>query len=67
MYIYKDCPPALTAAIDQAIKEDAALNERVVTLKKTAEQLDRLKLKSPSPKTIQAILDYAAKSAKKED
>ncbi|HJV20236.1 MAG TPA: hypothetical protein VJ552_10200 [Sediminibacterium sp.] len=67
MYIYNDCPPELTAAINQAIKEDAALNKRVITLKKTAEQLNRLKLKAPSPKTIQAILDYAAKSAKKED
>ncbi len=67
MYIYNDCPPELTAAINQAIKEDAALNDKIVTLKRTAEQLDRLKLKSPSPKIIQAILDYAAKSARKQD
>ncbi|KAF0242130.1 MAG: hypothetical protein Q8K64_02720 [Sediminibacterium sp.] len=65
MYVYNDCKPELTAAINQAIKEDNALKERVDTLKRSIDQLNKLKLKSPSKKSITAILKYAAAANKK--
>ena len=65
MYVYNDCKPELTAAINQAIKEDNALKERVDTLKRSIDQLNKLKLKSPSKKSITAILKYAAAVNKK--
>jgi hypothetical protein len=67
MYVYKDCTLALTAAINQAIKEDEALNEQVETLKRSIEQLDKLQLSAPSQKSIKAIMDYAALSLKKDN
>lgn len=61
MYVYQDCTPELTQAIDTAILEDAELKKQVALLQRSKDQLDKLKLKSPSKKSIKAILDYARK------
>jgi flagellin-specific chaperone FliS len=61
MYVYQDCTPELTKAIDKAIIEDAELKKQVESLQRSKDQLDKLKLKSPSKKSIKAILDYAKK------
>jgi hypothetical protein len=61
MYVYQDCTPELTKAIDKAILEDAELKKQVESLQRSKDQLDKLKLKSPSKKSIKAILDYAKK------
>ena len=66
MYLYNDCTPALTAAINQAIKEDQELDNQIEKLKRSIEQLDKLKLTSPSKKTITAIVKYANDSMKKK-
>ncbi|MEN9457592.1 MAG: hypothetical protein RL135_153 [Bacteroidota bacterium] len=63
MYVYQDCTPELSKAIDKAILEDAELKKQVETLQRSKDQLDKLKLKSPSKKSIKAILDYAKKRA----
>jgi flagellin-specific chaperone FliS len=47
MYVYQDCTPELTKAIDKAILEDAELKKQVETLQRSKDQLDKLKLKSP--------------------
>lgn len=64
MYVYQDCTPELTKAIDKAILEDAEIKKQVETLQRSKDQLDKLKLKSPSKKSIKAILDYARKNNK---
>ncbi|HPH36220.1 MAG TPA: hypothetical protein PL108_01080 [Sediminibacterium sp.] len=61
MYVYQDCTPELTKAIDTAILEDAELKKQVALLQRSKDQLDKMKLKSPSKKSIKAILDYARK------
>jgi flagellin-specific chaperone FliS len=61
MYVYQDCTPELTKAIDKAILEDTELKKQVESLQRSKDQLDKLKLKSPSKKSIKAILDYAKK------
>ena len=66
MYVYNDCTPALTAAINKAIEENPALDDRIETLKRSVQQLDQLKLKAPSKKSISAILKYAAEAMKKD-
>ena len=66
MYVYNDCTPALTAAINKAIEENTALDDRIETLKRSVQQLDQLKLKAPSKKSISAILKYAAEAMKKD-
>lgn len=64
MYVYQDCTPELTKAIDTAILEDAELKKQVEMLQRSKDQLDKLKLKSPSKQSIKAILDYARKNNK---
>jgi hypothetical protein len=65
MYIYKDCTPELTAAINQAIKEDSDVKNRLEDLQRSVNQLDKLRLQSPSKQSIKAILQYA-KNAQKD-
>lgn len=61
MYIYKDCTPALNAAIDKALREDVDLQDKVDQIRRAVAQLDSLQLKSPSKESIKAILAYARK------
>ncbi|MBX9779489.1 MAG: hypothetical protein K2X26_04045 [Chitinophagaceae bacterium] len=61
MYIYKDCTPALRAAIDKALREDIDLQDKVDQIRRAVTQLDSLQLKSPSRESIKAILAYARK------
>jgi|LakMenEpi03Aug12_release.lakeMendotaPanAssembly.Ray.scaffolds.fasta_scaffold95462_3 hypothetical protein len=64
MYLYNDCPSALSAAINKAIQDDTDLKNRLETLKRSMEQMDKVKLHAPSEETIKAIMEYAAKSVK---
>lgn len=64
MYVYKDCTPELTAAISKAIEEDMELKHRLNRVERSIKQLNLLQLKSPSKKSIQAILAYAKLSKK---
>lgn len=67
LYLYKECPPKISAAIDAALaEEDLELKNRLQVLQRTIKQLDKLKLRSPSKNSIQTILRYASeKSGKK--
>jgi hypothetical protein len=59
LYLYNDCSPGLRAAIDEALEEDIALKDRLQVLRRSIQQLDKLKLKSPSKQSIKAIMKYA--------
>lgn len=60
LYLYKECSPRLSAAIEAALAEDdLELQDRLGVLTRTIRQLDKLKLKSPSKQSIKAILKHA--------
>jgi hypothetical protein len=60
LYLYKDCSPKLSAAIEEALAEDdLELKDRLQVLRRSMRQLDRLRLKSPSKQSIKAIMKYA--------
>ncbi len=59
LYLYKDCSPKMAAAIEEALEIDLELQDRLQLLRRTMKQLDKLKLKSPSKKSIQAIMKHA--------
>ncbi|MCW3086992.1 MAG: hypothetical protein JWQ78_378, partial [Sediminibacterium sp.] len=59
LYLYKECPPKLAAAIEQAVADDLELKDRLEVLTRTIKQLSKLKLKSPSKQSIKAILKHA--------
>ncbi len=62
LYLYKDCTPKMQASIEEALVEDLELNNRLQVLKRTLKQLDKLKLSSPSRKSLKAILEHAKAS-----
>ena len=67
LYLYKDCSPKLSEAIQQALDEDdLELKDRLQVLSRSIKQLDKLKLKSPSKQSIKAILKYAEEALKKK-
>ncbi len=59
LYLYKDCTPKMSAEIEEALELDLELNNRLQVLRRTIQQLDKLKLKSPSKQSIRAILKHA--------
>ncbi|MBG9375221.1 hypothetical protein I5907_03195 [Panacibacter sp. DH6] len=46
--------------IERELEENWVLREKFNVIKESAERLDRMKLESPRPQTIESILKYAA-------
>jgi hypothetical protein len=64
LYLYKECSPKLSAAIEEALEEEnLELKDQLALLRRSIRQLDKLKLKSPSKQSIKAILKYAEEAA----
>ncbi len=61
-YLYKEASPILKLAIDNAMNEDLDLQRELKTLQRTIKQLDKLERKTPSQKSIDAILKYASQT-----
>lgn len=66
LYVYKECSPALHAAIEAALEEDLELQDRLRILKRTIKQLEKLKLSSPARHSISEIMKYAATSVRRK-
>ena len=64
LYLYKDCTPKMSAEIEESLELDLELNNRLQVLRRTIQQLDKLKLKSPSKHSIKAILKHADRSGR---
>lgn len=58
LYLYKDCSPKMSAAIEEAVSGDLELKNHLQVLSRTMRQLDKLKLISPSKQSIKAILKH---------
>jgi hypothetical protein len=63
-YLYNEASPAMAAAIEKAMLEDPSIKDQLELLQFSMKHLERLKLQSPSPESIQAILNYAASRRK---
>lgn len=59
-YLYKETSPETAAALEQALKEDWTLREKLAVLKASQHRLDSIK-ESPRTEIILNILRYAAK------
>lgn len=59
LYLYKDCSARLSAAIEEALQMDIELKDRLLIVKRTIRQLNKLQLLSPSKDSIKAILKHA--------
>lgn len=57
-YVYQETSPEKTTAIEEALRTDWSLREKVETLKSTLEHLDKI-TDAPRTETIVNILRYA--------
>ena len=60
LYLYKETSEEQTTAIENALKQDWTLREKLAVLKTSLERLDGIK-KSPSTRAILNVLNYARK------
>jgi len=58
LYLYKETSPEVTAAIEEALKQDWTLREKLEVLKTSRERLNSLTV-SPRTETILNIMAYA--------
>jgi hypothetical protein len=61
-YLYKETSADKTAAIKLALETDWSLVEEMDFLKAAQQELDSIKLMSPSTKTLENIFAYAEKA-----
>ncbi|MEN9686261.1 MAG: hypothetical protein RLZZ28_2047 [Bacteroidota bacterium] len=66
-YLYKDCSPKMSEAIEMALENDLELRNRLQVLSRTISQLNKLKLSAPSKKTLKTIMKYAASQERKNN
>ena len=63
LYLYKETSEEQTTAIENALKQDWTLREKLAVLKTSLERLDGIQ-KSPRTRIVLNILNYARKNAK---
>lgn len=67
LYLYKECSPSLTTAIDQALEaHDIELEQQLKMLQRSIRQLNKLKLASPAKQSVAQVMKYAAEAARKK-
>ena len=66
LYLYKETSPEMTRAIEEALKKDWALSEKMNVLQTSMQRLDAIH-ESPRTEVVLNILNYARKKAKKQE
>jgi hypothetical protein len=61
LYLYKETSEEQTLAIEDALKKDWTLREKLAVLKTSLERLDGIK-KSPRTRVVLNVLNYARKN-----
>jgi hypothetical protein len=62
LYLYKETSPETSAAIEEAIKSDWTLREKLEVLKTSMKRLDSI-VTSPRTELILNVMKYAAKES----
>ena len=63
LYLYKESSPELTTAIEEELKRNWSLREKMEVMRKAMERLDNITI-SPRTEVVLNILRYAAASEK---
>ena len=63
LYLYKETSPEMTAGIEEALKKDWTLREKLTVLKTSMERLKSIEI-SPRTEVVLNILKYAGKGKK---
>lgn len=65
LYLYKETSPQQTAAIEEAMKKDWTLREKLSVLQASIRSLEKINV-SPRTETILRILNYAKEKTAEE-
>jgi hypothetical protein len=65
LYLYQEASPEQTAAIEEALKKDWALREKLSVIKISIQKLDKIKV-SPRTEVILNVLNYAREKSPEE-
>ena len=66
LYLYNETSPELTVAIEETLKKDWALREKMDVLKTSMQRLTKI-TESPRTEVVLNILNYARKKVKKQE
>ena len=65
LYLYQETSPEQTAAIEEALKKDWTLREKLSVIKTSIQRLDKIKI-SPRTEVILNVLNYAREKSAEE-
>ena len=65
LYLYKEGTPAQTSAIEEALKKDWTLREKLAVLKTSMQRLDRIVV-APRTEVVLSVLNYARENSPEE-
>lgn len=65
-YLYGEAPHEKVQEIERALQTDWSLQQKIVVLKESQQQLNAMKLHQPRKQAISVILDYARQTAEVE-
>ena len=65
LYLYKEASPEQEAAIEQALKKDWTLREKLAVLKTSMQRLDKI-VEAPRTEVVLNVLNYAREKAAQE-
>jgi aromatic ring-opening dioxygenase LigB subunit len=65
-YLYGEAPYEKVQEIERALQTDWSLQQKIVVLKESQQQLNAITLQQPRKQAISAILDYARQTAEVE-
>ena len=62
LYLYKESSPELTVVIEEALKKDWALREKIDVLKTSMQRLDKIKV-APRTEVVLKVLKHAGRKS----
>jgi hypothetical protein len=65
MYLYKETSPKKSAAIEEALKNDWTLREKLAVLKTSMQRLDKL-VETPRTEVVLNVLNHAREKSTEE-
>ena len=65
MYLYKETSPKKSAAIEEALKNDWTLREKLAVLKSSMQRLDKL-VETPRTEVVLNVLNHAREKSTEE-
>jgi hypothetical protein len=65
LYLYKECTPQETAAIENALQKDWTLREKLSILQTSMQRLDKLE-QSPRTEVVLNVMNYAREKQAEE-